>query len=64
LRHNPHYKPYADAKHSIAGEARYILYGNSVEGRVLMVGFTLRGNRVRIITAWPASRKERAVYAG
>jgi hypothetical protein len=30
--------------------------------RLLTVGFTLRGARVRVITARPASRKERRIY--
>ena len=59
---DPAYKLYRDAKHSSAKEARYILYGKSIENRVLMVGFTLRGTKVRIITARAASRKERLIY--
>ena len=39
-----------------ARETRYILYGRSLEARVLMIGFTHRGGRVRVITARPASR--------
>lgn len=59
---DPGYRLFADAKHPSATERRYILYGRSSENRVLMVGFTLRGSRVRVITARPASRKERRVY--
>lgn len=59
---DPFYKLFLDQKHSTAKEQRYILYGKSLENRVLMVGFTLRGNKVRIITARAASRKERAIY--
>jgi hypothetical protein len=62
--YDPEYKLFEDLKHSAADELRYILYGRSLENRVLMVGFTLRGARVRIITARPASRKERGIYAG
>lgn len=58
------YKLFRDAKHSTSREARYILYGRSIENRVLMVGFTARGARVRIITARTASRKERQIYEG
>lgn len=43
-------------------EPRYILYGRGLESRVLMVGFTLRAKRVRVITARPASRRERRIY--
>jgi len=60
---DPNYKLFEDIKHSTPRERRYILYGQSIENRVLMIGFTLRGSRLRIITARPASRKERSVYA-
>ena len=61
--YNPQYKLFQDLKHSTQHEVRYILYGKSVENRVLMVGFALRGALVRIIAARPASRKERSIYA-
>ena len=60
--HDPEYRLFLDEKHSTRGDRRYILYGRSGEGRVLMLGFTVRGQRVRIITARPASRKERGMY--
>ena len=60
--HDPDYKLFEDSRHSTAGEKRYVLYGRSLENRVLMVGFTLRGARIRIITARPASRKERRIH--
>lgn len=53
---------YEDLKHGSPTEVRYIAYAKSVEGRVLMVGFTMRKSKVRIITARPASRKERGIY--
>jgi hypothetical protein len=53
---------FQDEKHTAPGERRYILYGRGLENRVLMVGFTLRAKRVRIITARPASRRERRNY--
>lgn len=56
------YKLFDDLKHSTSTEKRYILFGRSIENRILMVGFTLRGAEVRIITARPASRKERGIY--
>jgi len=62
--YDPAYKLYRDAKHSTSGEARYILYGKSLENRVLMIGFTARGAHVRVITARMASRKERRIYEG
>lgn len=60
--HDPHYLLFRDLIHSTPREARYLLYGKSLENRVLTVGFTLRDLRVRIITARPASRKERRIY--
>ena len=60
--YDPDYRLYKDNRHSTSGEVRYVLYGKSLENRVLMVGFTVRGARIRIITARPASRKERKVY--
>lgn len=57
------YKLFEDLKHSKTEEKRYVLYGRSLENRVLMVGFTLRGGKVRIITARPAARKERKIHA-
>jgi len=53
---------YEDRKHSASREKRYILYAKSVEARVLMVGFTLRKGKIRIITARTASRAERRIY--
>jgi uncharacterized DUF497 family protein len=60
--HDPHYRLFQDLIHSTPREARYLLYGRSLENRILTVGFTLRGVRVRVITARPASRKERRIY--
>jgi len=59
---DPSYRLFSDKKHSSSKEKRYILFGRSIENRVLMLGFTLRRKRVRIITARQASRKERAIY--
>ena len=59
---DPGYKLFEDRKHSAPSERRFILYGKSLEQRILMVGFTLRQAKVRIITARPASRKERSIY--
>lgn len=56
------YKLYKDNKHSSAKERRYILFGKSLENRILMVGFTIRNNKFRIITARSASKKERKIY--
>jgi uncharacterized DUF497 family protein len=59
---DPAYLLFKDIKHSSAKEERYILFGKSSEHRILMVGFTRRGAKVRVITARPASKKERSIY--
>lgn len=51
---------YLDERHSTESEPRYILLGETPTGRHLLVAFTLRGTRVRIISARPMSRKERS----
>jgi len=54
-----------DLLHS-AGEARFLRLGKSVAGRVLMVAYTQSRSgdvdKIRIISARRASRKERAAY--
>jgi uncharacterized DUF497 family protein len=50
-----------DLKHSQA-EPRFITLGMSQTERVLVVIHTERGNHLRIISARPASRKERNQY--
>jgi uncharacterized protein len=60
--YDPHVRLFEDLRHSNAREGRYVLYGRSLEARVLMVGFTHRGARVRVITARPASKRERKIY--
>jgi hypothetical protein len=55
-----------DLQHSSA-ESRFRRLGRSVDGRVLMVAYTLRrssdAETIRIISARRASRGERAAYA-
>ena len=55
-----------DLQHS-STESRFRRLGRSADGRVLMVAYTLRRNgnaeRIRIISARRASRRERAAYA-
>lgn len=55
-----------DLKHS-AQENRSLRLGRSLTGRVLIVAYTMRGSgddeKIRIISARRASRKERAAYA-
>ena len=53
----------ADVVHS-GTEARYHALGRTDAGRLLQVSFTLRHDEtaLRIISARPMSRKERAIY--
>lgn len=50
-----------DLKHSDT-EARFHALGQTSEGRLLHVTFTIRTNRIRVISARDMHRKERAVY--
>jgi len=50
-----------DEKHSLK-EERYMIWGKTNVGRKLTVFFTLRNNKVRIISARDMNRKERNAY--
>ena len=50
-----------DEKHS-EKEQRYHALGHSNEGRKLSLSFTIRGNKIRVISARDMSRKERLRY--
>ena len=51
-----------DPAHSVS-EARFVLLGRSSRGRLLAVMFTERGtDRVRLVSARPATRSERRSY--
>jgi uncharacterized DUF497 family protein len=52
---------FEDLKHS-QQEKRWIAYGKSSYHQVLMIAFTVRNNKVRIISARKAAKKERSVY--
>jgi uncharacterized DUF497 family protein len=45
------------------GEPRWVLLGLSAQGRLLFVIYTLRGERLRLISARKATRKEENGYA-
>jgi len=60
--YDPAYTLFKDERHSTDSEKRLILYGKSLENRVLMIGFTLRYHKIRIITARMASIRERKTY--
>lgn len=44
------------------GEQRYVSIGVDATGRVLVVVFTYRGEEARLISARPATAKERKYY--
>jgi len=48
---------YRDPDHS-EGEQRYVTVGESTRGRVILVAHLDRGDRIRIISARRATRKE------
>ncbi len=50
-----------DPDHSV-GEHRFIPFGLSAKNRVLAVSHTERSNRIRLISARLATRKERKMY--
>lgn len=50
-----------DPDHSYA-EDRFVTFGLSSVGRLLVVAYTERGERIRIISARPATRSERKLY--
>ena len=51
----------ADPDHSVA-EGRFVTIGRSDDGHLLVVVHTERGNVNRIISARPATRRERREY--
>ena len=51
----------ADSEHS-QRELRFYALGQTDEGRELFVAFTLRGKRLRVVSARDMSRKERRIY--
>ena len=51
-----------DVGHS-QGEQRYYALGQTNTGKLLFIVFTIRQNRIRVISARDMSRKERKFYA-
>lgn len=51
----------SDPDHSV-GELRYVIFGRTHAGRELVVAFTERGAKIRIINARPMTRRERLAY--
>jgi uncharacterized protein len=53
---------YQGGEVSVAGERREFVLGYSLAQRMLLVVYTERGMRTRIISARPATRDERKLY--
>jgi uncharacterized DUF497 family protein len=58
---DPLAKIHGDPDHS-ATERRDIIVGHSVQGQLLVVSFTDRGSKIRLISARPTTRHERHDY--
>ena len=58
---DPLYIDFYDPDHS-EKEQRYIIFGDSERGRILMVSYTERGDRIHIISARKATPAERESY--
>jgi uncharacterized DUF497 family protein len=56
-----HATAYVDPDHSTS-EKRCLTFGTSAQGRLLIVGYADRGERIRIITARKVTRRERELY--
>ena len=52
---------FRDPDHSTR-EDRFLTLGQSISGRLLAVIHTVRGASIRIISARPATRRERKIY--
>jgi uncharacterized protein len=52
---------FPDSQHS-SGEARWVIIGQSQDGRVLFVAHADRGNLTRIISAREVTRREQRIY--
>ena len=52
---------FEDRKHS-KSEARSYVLGQTDAGRLLMIVFTIRGDKIRVISAREMSRKEKRIY--
>jgi uncharacterized DUF497 family protein len=50
-----------DLKHS-GNEQRFHALGQTTDGRLLHITFTIRTSRIRVISARDMHRKERAIY--
>jgi uncharacterized protein len=54
---------YDDKKHSVI-EERLIKIGKSFSGRILIAYYTVRRNKIRIISVRDVNKKEKSLYLG
>jgi uncharacterized protein len=59
---DPLYVDFYDPDHS-ENEDRYLIIGESIRGRLLIVSYTERGNKNRLISARETTKIERKMYA-
>lgn len=59
---DPKKRIFTDSSHSSVKERRFILIGSTVAARILYIAFTVRSNRIRVISARDLNRKERYFY--
>ncbi len=55
--------PLALGKEERNGEQRILHLGETDAGRVLLIAVTARGDKIRVVTAYPANRKMRTFYS-
>jgi uncharacterized protein len=58
---DPLYVDFYDPDHS-EDEDRYLIIGESIRGKLLIVSYTERGNKTRIISARETTKTERKMY--
>ena len=58
---DPLYIDFYDPDHS-DNEERYLIVGQSNRGRILILSYTERGNKIRLISAREVTPKERKAY--
>ncbi|SRR6266571_7425433 len=59
---NSHHFLLEDEKHSTQGEKRYMLWGTTDHKRKLTIIFTIRENKLRVVSARDMHTKERRRY--
>lgn len=58
---DPLFVTFADPDHSV-GEQRFLILGESQQGRLMVVSYTERQGEIRLISARKATRRERTAY--